>query len=116
MEGVSVSLDFMVMIVVNALVLTIAMDMANAYRTGFVNVKMASLALTALQLFVMNNAASTVGSVIMEFVNSVAQTMQATHVRTAPHLSRVFQSAKMCWRLTCLVNTVHQVSRVYCNS
>jgi hypothetical protein len=33
-----------------------------------------------MQLFVMNNAAYMVGSVTTEFVNSVAQTMQATHV------------------------------------
>jgi len=66
-----------------------------------------------MQLFVMNNAASMVGSVTMEFVNSVAQTTQATHVRTARLFSPVSQFAKMYWRVTCLANTVHPVNQAY---
>lgn len=49
-----------------------------------------------MQLLVMNNAAFTVGSVIMEFANSDAQIMQATHVRIAPHFSLAYLFAEMC--------------------
>lgn len=64
----------------------------------------------------MNNAAFTVGSVIMEFANSDAQIMQATHVRIAPHFSLAYLFAEMCWRVICLVNIVRPANQVYCSN
>lgn len=69
-----------------------------------------------MQLSVMNNAAFMEGSVIMEFANSVALTMQATLVRTAPSSSPVSQSANMCWRRMLVGNIVHRVNQVYYNN
>lgn len=43
-----------------------------------------------MQPFAMNNAAFMEGSVIMESVNSVVQTMQVTHAKTAPCSPPVF--------------------------
>jgi len=80
----------MVTIVVNEPAQAIVMGMANASLMGFVNVKTDTQALTAPLPFVMNNAAFMVGSVIMESVNSVVQTMRVTHAKTAPCSPLVF--------------------------
>lgn len=69
-----------------------------------------------MQLFVTSSAAFMEGFVIMESVNSVAPTMLATHARTAPHLSLVFQFVKMCWKEIFLASTVHPVNLVYCSN
>lgn len=84
MGGVTAFWGSMAMIVVNASVLLIAASMANALTMESVNVRMATLVLTAPQLPVTSNAVFMEGSVTMASVSSVAQTMLVTHVKTAP--------------------------------
>ncbi|KAF2315933.1 hypothetical protein GH714_040728 [Hevea brasiliensis] len=91
----------------NAPALVIAMGMACAFQMGTVNAKMVTLALTVLPLLVMNNAAFMVGFVIMEFANSDAQIMQATHIsiqkcdNDGDDRLRVCHSACQSYNLAC---------------
>lgn len=83
------------------------------YRINYIN---NMVLLGDVQLSVTNNVASMEVSVITEFVNFVALTMQDTLVRTVPSSFLVFLFAKMCCRKMHLGNTAHPVSQVYCNN
>lgn len=106
----------MVLTVVSVPAQAVVVDVASASWMGCVNVKMGTRVLTAQLLSVMNNAASMEGSVIMESVSSAAQTMRATHARTAPVSFMVFPFAEMFCRLTSQGNTVVPANQVYYSS
>lgn len=119
-ENAAASLDLRVKTATNVSVLkaraTYAAATAFVQRTDCVNVKLAILALTAPQPAVTNSAASMAEYATTEFVNSAAQTTQATPAKTAAISSPASDCAGTYSWASPKGNTAPQASHPSCSN